>query len=122
MGFEVWVVKGQGAFFNSQASMLGQTDVSCCPTSFIHSCSIVFEHHRLLPIDSQILEGMAKTGLQPNEYSLIMVLQAANFKSKGRYKVGTQHNISQANIGQCYSSCVDCAVRIGTEGVADHMM
>lgn len=35
----------------------------------------------------QVLEGMAKDGLEPNEYSLVMVLQAANYKSKGLHKV-----------------------------------
>ncbi|KAL6747667.1 hypothetical protein V8C86DRAFT_2901986 [Haematococcus lacustris] len=34
----------------------------------------------------QVLEDIRRQGLQPNDYTLIMVLQAANYKRRGRHK------------------------------------
>ena len=41
-------------------------------------------------LTTQVLEKAVADGLTPNEYSLVMVLQAANFKRKGRHKVGAE--------------------------------
>lgn len=38
----------------------------------------------------EVLENMQKTGITPNEFSVTMVLQAANYKRRGLYKVAIQ--------------------------------